>query len=305
MASGPDRGRARDRVGQQSGRPSMSPCSATHSSHAPSRKSRNAGVCTRSSGRPPVGGRRSRTGPIPALRTRLEHEVGPLGLLEAGEQLAVDQLRPAVLGAVPVGVHGLHADIIARRGADGFGTVSCMKIEMSVMDFLDRADTVYRDRVAVVDEPDQPAPSWGELTFGELAGRARAQAAGLDELGVGRGRAGGDGVAQLGPPAHRRSSGRRRLRAGPRADQLPARRPRRSRYIVEHSGASVLLVDPELEDALAGVDGEAPLRDRRRGRRRAAASPGVEPAGVGAGRGRHRAPSTTRAAPPRGPRACS
>ena len=62
--------------------------------------------------------------------------------------------------------------IIARRSPTGFGTVTAMKVEMSVMDFLDRAATVYRDRVAVVDEPDQPAPGWGELTFAELAGRA-------------------------------------------------------------------------------------------------------------------------------------
>ncbi len=39
-------------------------------------------------------------------------------------------------------------------------------------------------------------------------------------------------------------------------------------YIVEHSGASVLLVDPELDDAeLSGVGCQAPLRDRRRDRR--------------------------------------
>ena len=34
-------------------------------------------------------------------------------------------------------------------------------------------------------------------------------------------------------------------------------------YIVEHSGASVLLVDPELDEALADVDRAAPLRARR------------------------------------------
>jgi fatty-acyl-CoA synthase len=47
---------------------------------------------------------------------------------------------------------------------------------LTVMDFLDRATTVYPDRVAVVDEPDQPAPSWGEITYAELGRRARRPA---------------------------------------------------------------------------------------------------------------------------------
>ena len=45
---------------------------------------------------------------------------------------------------------------------------------LTVRDFLDRAEHVYPDRIAVVDEPDQPAPSLGELTYRELA-RARAR----------------------------------------------------------------------------------------------------------------------------------
>jgi long-subunit acyl-CoA synthetase (AMP-forming) len=47
-------------------------------------------------------------------------------------------------------------------------------------------------------------------------------------------------------------------------------------YIVEHCGARVLLVDPELDEALAGRHRRAPLRARR-GVRRGAAAPGVEP----------------------------
>ena len=58
---------------------------------------------------------------------------------------------------------------------------------LAVSDFLDRAETVYPDRVGVVDEPNQPAPSWGEVTYREIARRARHQAAWLDSLGVGRG----------------------------------------------------------------------------------------------------------------------
>jgi non-ribosomal peptide synthetase component E (peptide arylation enzyme) len=55
---------------------------------------------------------------------------------------------------------------------------------LTVRDFLDRAAHVYRDRVAVVDEPEQPGPSLGELTYRELAALARAQAARLDRLGI-------------------------------------------------------------------------------------------------------------------------
>ena len=55
---------------------------------------------------------------------------------------------------------------------------------LTVRDFLDRAEQVYPTRSAVVDEPDQPAPSLGELTYARMASNARAQAARLDELGV-------------------------------------------------------------------------------------------------------------------------
>ncbi|HEY1701933.1 MAG TPA: hypothetical protein VGG75_19675 [Trebonia sp.] len=59
-----------------------------------------------------------------------------------------------------------------------------MKFPLVVGDFLDRAGHVYPGRVAVVDEPDQPAPSLGSLTYREVARNARAQAAKLDALGV-------------------------------------------------------------------------------------------------------------------------
>lgn len=62
-----------------------------------------------------------------------------------------------------------------------------MHVPLTVNDFLRRAERVYPDRLGVVDEPDQPAASWGELTYREVARRARALAAGLDELGIGVG----------------------------------------------------------------------------------------------------------------------
>jgi acyl-CoA synthetase (AMP-forming)/AMP-acid ligase II len=38
-------------------------------------------------------------------------------------------------------------------------------VPLTTQDFLARGVTVHRDRVAVVDEPDQPAPTLGALTF--------------------------------------------------------------------------------------------------------------------------------------------
>ena len=127
-----------------------------------------------------------------------------------------------------------------------------MRVPLTVRDHIDRAELVYGDRVAFVDEPDQPAESWGEVTYGRMAELARAQAAGLDALGVGL----GERVAVVshnsarlltsffGVSAYGRVLVPINFRLG--AEEV--------RYIVEHSGASVLLVDPELDEALADVD---------------------------------------------------
>jgi len=127
-----------------------------------------------------------------------------------------------------------------------------MRVPLTVNDFLDRAELVYGDRVAIVDEPDQPAPPFAELTYREVGSLARAQAAALDELGVGV----GERVAIVSHNAARllvalfgvSGSGRILVPVNFRlnADEVG--------YIVEHSGASVLLVDPELDDELRGVD---------------------------------------------------
>jgi acyl-CoA synthetase (AMP-forming)/AMP-acid ligase II len=62
-----------------------------------------------------------------------------------------------------------------------------MRVPLTVNDFLERAELVYGERIGLVDEPDQPAASWGSLTWRDVAARARAQAAGLDALGIGMG----------------------------------------------------------------------------------------------------------------------
>jgi acyl-CoA synthetase (AMP-forming)/AMP-acid ligase II len=132
-----------------------------------------------------------------------------------------------------------------------------MRVALTVIDFLSRAERLYPNRIGVVDEPDQPAASWGSLTYSELASRARAIAAGLDGLGIGA----GERVAIVSHNSARlicalfgvSGSGRILVPINFRlvADEIA--------FIVEHSGARLLLVDPELDAALAEVGCERRL----------------------------------------------
>lgn len=126
-----------------------------------------------------------------------------------------------------------------------------MKVPLTVVDFIRRAEQVYGDRIAVIDEPDQPAQSWGSLTWKEVAERARAQAAGLDALGIAQ----GERVAMISQNSARLLtafygvSGSGRILV-PINFRLVAEEVQ---YIVNHSGARILLIDPELEAAMAPV----------------------------------------------------
>ena len=132
--------------------------------------------------------------------------------------------------------------------------MNAMKVALTVNDFLRRAEEIYPHRIAVVDEPNQPAASWGELTYAEMAAKARAQAAALDSLGIGH----GERVAIVSHNSARLLtalfgvSGSGRVLV-PINFRLHAEEVR---YIVGHCGARVLMVDPELESDLAGVDCE-------------------------------------------------
>ncbi len=129
-----------------------------------------------------------------------------------------------------------------------------MRVPLTTRDFLDRAELVYADRTGIVDEPAQPAPSLGELTYGEVARRGRAMQAGLDELGIGE----GERVAIVSHNAGRLlemllavpSSGRVLVPINFRLS------PDEVEYIVGHSGAKALFVDPELETSLKRVQAE-------------------------------------------------
>ncbi len=127
-----------------------------------------------------------------------------------------------------------------------------MKVPLTVNDFLDRAALVYPDRIAMIDEPDQPAPSLGSVTYAELADMRRSMGVAMDELGL----AMGARVAMVSHNAGRMlasffgvsGNGRVFVPINFRLS-LPE-----VEYIVEHCGAEALLIDPELADSLGDID---------------------------------------------------
>ena len=130
-----------------------------------------------------------------------------------------------------------------------------MRVPLTIGDFLERADLIYGDRVAVVDEPDV-AGSFGSLTYREMHARARGMARALEAMGVAPGErvalvspnSGRFLISYFGVSAYRRVLVPINFRLN--ADEVA--------YIVEHSGAKVLLVDPELDQSLADV--KVPIR---------------------------------------------
>jgi fatty-acyl-CoA synthase len=129
-----------------------------------------------------------------------------------------------------------------------------MIVPFSVMDFLHRAVAVYADRVGIVDEPDQPADSLGDLSYARVAGLAAGMAAQHDRMGLEV----GDRVAFVSHNSARLFTaffgvcgyGRVLVPVNFRLsfDEV--------QYIVEHSGSRVVYIDPELKDTLAGLRAE-------------------------------------------------
>ena len=125
-----------------------------------------------------------------------------------------------------------------------------MKVPLTTNDFLDRAESVYGDRVAVIDEPDA-VDSLGSLRYAELGRRTRAIAAGLDEMAIDP----GDRVAVVSQNAARLLE---LLYAAPMSGRVlvPINfrlQPAEVEYIVDHSGATVLLLDPDCNETLGTV----------------------------------------------------
>jgi fatty-acyl-CoA synthase len=123
-----------------------------------------------------------------------------------------------------------------------------METPLTIADHLRRAELVYGDRVGFIDEPDQPATPLEGLTYRRIAELSRGLAAGLDDLGLPIGARvaivshnsarvlvhlfGTSAFGRVGVPIN--------FRLGP--DEV--------QYIVDHSGADVLVMDPELVPSL-------------------------------------------------------
>ena len=126
-----------------------------------------------------------------------------------------------------------------------------MFVPLTINDFLDRAAAVYPDRVAIVDEPEQPAAAMPNLSYRQLADLRRQMGVAMDKLGL----AMGARVAIVSPNAARflvayfGVSGNGRvlvpINFRLKRDEIA--------YIVEHSGAEVLLIDPEFAAELGDI----------------------------------------------------
>jgi acyl-CoA synthetase (AMP-forming)/AMP-acid ligase II len=126
-----------------------------------------------------------------------------------------------------------------------------MQVPLTLGDFLHRAELVYGERTAIVDEPSPPGGGLGRITYAQLGQMSRSLAAALDDLGV----ADGARVAVVSPNAARFLVALFGVSVFGRV-LVPINfrlKPDEIRYIVEHSGSTVLLVDAELEDLVRDI----------------------------------------------------
>lgn len=137
-----------------------------------------------------------------------------------------------------------------------------MKVDLTTADYCHRAGTVHAGRLGAVDEPGVPG-ALGRLTYGEIMSRCDGMITALERLGIGP----GERVAIISPNAAKllialyavTGSGRILVPVNFRLSAEEAS------YIVADAGASLLLVDPELDERFAAVacerrvvmDGEA------------------------------------------------
>jgi fatty-acyl-CoA synthase len=124
-------------------------------------------------------------------------------------------------------------------------------VPFGARDFLDRAVTVYGQRTGIIDEPVQPGAPLEGLDYARVGELARAQAAGLDALGINP----GERVAIVSHNSARLLTSFFGV-CGYGRVLVPINfrlAPEEVAYIVEHSGASMLLMDPEIEADLADL----------------------------------------------------
>jgi fatty-acyl-CoA synthase len=125
-----------------------------------------------------------------------------------------------------------------------------MDVPLTTADFSYRARTVHPDSLGIVDEPAAQG-SLGALTYGEALARCDGMIAALEGLGIGA----GDRVAIISPNAAKlllamlavTGSGRILVPINFRLTAAEAQ------YIVDDAEASLLLVDPELDERFAEV----------------------------------------------------
>jgi len=125
-----------------------------------------------------------------------------------------------------------------------------MSVPLNIADFCYRARAVHANRLGGVDEPGVPG-NLGRLNYGELMRRCDGMIEALDRFGI----APGERVAIVSPNALKMLIALYAVMGGGRvlvpinfrltADVV--------QHIVEDSGASLLLVDPELSERLKGV----------------------------------------------------
>ena len=127
-----------------------------------------------------------------------------------------------------------------------------MKVPMTINDFLDRAATVYPDRLAIVDEPDQVAPTRPPITYAELSDIRRQMGVAMDAMGIPF----GGRVAMVSHNAGRLLESFYGVSGNGRVFvpiNFRLSRPE-VEYIVQHCGAEALLIDPELEAELGDIE---------------------------------------------------
>jgi hypothetical protein len=128
-----------------------------------------------------------------------------------------------------------------------------MHVPLTINDFLDRAAAVYPDRIAIIDEPDQPAPPLPDLTWREVADLRRQMGVAMDKMGL----AMGARVAVASPNAARFlllyygvcGNGRVVVPINWRLKRDEVE------WIVQHSGAEVLLLDPDVAGSFGDIQG--------------------------------------------------
>src|SRR5262249_42902893 len=151
-----------------------------------------------------------------------------------------------LLGVVLIGMQHQVGSALARAQSAAGGETA-MRVPLTIGDFLSRGAAVYGPRRAVIDEPGT-AWSLGTLTYAGLVSRAGGMAVVFGGLGV----AHGERVAIVSPNAARFQISYFGVSAFGRV-LVPVNyrlNAEEIRYIIDPSGTSVLLVDPESDEAL-------------------------------------------------------